>query len=388
MVTRFFNTKWLLFLVCLLLFNNCKVIKLTQQQQQQQQQEQEEQEERQQQQQQQQQQQATDNSSKLKGIYTIVPIFYATDRNIIPGQATAMFGTNWGGDQYSTGIVSVTVPKKHVIGNIEKTPWYRGEDKAKDFTIKSQQSLSQEKFYQALNGMCGKSSSRDVLIFIHGFNNTFEDAALRTAQVAYDLGFKGTTMMFSWPSNGSAVDYTQDGTNADWARPHLMSFLEDIASKVHPRNINIIAHSMGTRVLGQALREFKLAHINIHFTQVILAAPDIDAAIFKRDIVPCFTDASTHYTMYCSSNDVALKLSQKINGHPRAGDSGPGLVVAPPLETVDASGVLTDDFFNHTYFAKSDKLLRDIAALINNNATPAQRNLKMLNKTNLPYWKF
>jgi len=67
-----------------------------------------------------------------------------------------------------------------------------------------------------------------VLLFVHGYNVSFEDAARRTGQLAYDLGFEGPTVFFSWPSRGSVTAYTRRADRAV-GHPDLKSVLSDLA---------------------------------------------------------------------------------------------------------------------------------------------------------------
>lgn len=97
--------------------------------------------------------------------------------------------------------------------------------------------------------------------------------------------------------------------------------------------------------------------------EIILAAPDIDADVFMEQIAPALIAHRRPITLYASSNDVALKLSKKANGYPRAGDSGEGLVVMPGIETIDASEV-DSGFLGHSYFADVQSVISDLFQII------------------------
>ncbi len=128
-----------------------------------------------------------------------------------------------------------------------------------------------------------------------------------------------------WPSQAALEAYTIDQDNAIWSVPHLSRFLVDLQEKTDIDEIHVIAHSMGTRVLTQALAQARDEGFDLKLNNVILAAPDIDADTFKEQILPKISGVATRLTMYASSGDTALKLSQKIHGNDRLGLGGPFL---------------------------------------------------------------
>src|SRR4029077_17706276 len=129
------------------------------------------------------------------------------------------------------------------------------------------------------------SERKQILVFIHGFDVTFEQGTWRTAQLAYDLGFDEPPVLYSWPSMGHLRDYTVDEATFEWCVPHLKGLLADISTKCGAQMVHIIAHSMGNRILANALKEIALAAPQGALPQVqevILTAPDIDAGVFRQ----------------------------------------------------------------------------------------------------------
>src|SRR5215467_13646608 len=72
------------------------------------------------------------------------------------------------------------------------------------------------------------TGGRDLLIYVHGFNNTFEAAVLDAARLSDGIKFAGDTMVFSWPSRASLLDYNWDRESAMWSRDALDQVLEDV----------------------------------------------------------------------------------------------------------------------------------------------------------------
>jgi esterase/lipase superfamily enzyme len=147
---------------------------------------------------------------------------------------------------------------------------------------------------------------------------------------------------------------------------------------------------MGTRALTNALREFarEMEHEEKPFHQVVLAAPDIDAEVFRRDLVPALNKTAQRVTLYASSNDHALAASRKLHAYPRAGESGANLVVAPGLDTIDVSAVDTS-LLGHSYYGDNNTIIADLYRLIHESLPPERRErLQPAVYAGLPYWVF
>lgn len=291
-----------------------------------------------------------------------------------------------------TGIVDVTIPPGHVVGQIEAPSLITLEitdDPERHIVLQSIVELPQDDFYAALRERVGKTDDRSAFIFVHGYSTTFEEAAQRTAQIAYDLDFAGAPMMFSWPSQGTKLGYSIDEANAEWAVGHMKQFLERVAQEVGPGTVHLLAHSMGNRVLTKALQLMPATPDGQpRFNEVMLAAPDIDASTFKEQIAPAILGAGKRVTLYASANDEALTLSKKVHGYPRAGDAGEGLVVVAGVDTVDASRVETS-LTGHSYFGDNRTVLDDIFRLVRLGMPVDRRpSLQARELKGERYWEF
>jgi esterase/lipase superfamily enzyme len=234
------------------------------------------------------------------------------------------------------------------------------------------------------------SNKSNAFIFIHGYNVTFEDAARRTAQIAYDLGFDGAPVFYSWPSQGEIAGYRKDERNIELSERNLEEFLDDFFTFSGAENIYLIAHSMGNRALTRAIASLLVDKPTLRnrLKEVILAAPDIDAELFKREIAPALVATGRPITLYASSKDLALIASKKMNGYSRAGDSGGGLIITPGIETIDATSVDTS-FLGHSYFAETSSILSDLFHLIRKGQRADQRfGLRSAPSLRGQYWVF
>ena len=291
------------------------------------------------------------------------------------------------------GTCQVSIPNTHKTGELEAPSILRleiREDVRDHVVLQMIEPTLGDDFYRRLKTCVQSTQRSEVFVFVHGYNVTFDDAARRTAQIAYDVEFAGAPIFFSWPSQGGLLQYTVDETNVAWAVPHLKQFLLDVVHRSGAKSVNLIAHSMGNRALTKAIHELhmQLRHESALFNEIILAAPDVDADVFRRDLAPALIASSEHVTLYASSNDQALIASKKVHGSARAGDSGNGLVVIPGVETIDVSKLDTS-FLGHSYYGSSNPILTDIRQLIINSRPAAQRNwLQPKFHGGLTYWVF
>lgn len=323
--------------------------------------------------------------------FSVVPVFFATDRRPTGNSGPYEFFSGSKGDgNLKYGRVMVSIPRIHALGEIERPRWWKlefKEDVEKHMVLKSVQSMSEGIFFGEVNRQVPKVNRSEGLVYIHGFNTSFDDAALRAAQMAYDISFEGIPFLYSWPSQGSLLNYWNDGENNEWTIPHLTKFLEQLATRTGLKKIHIVAHSMGNRAFTQALVNISEMHPNrALFGQVILAAPDVNTQRFIEEIAPRIQSTARNITLYASSKDKALLLSQTINKGPRAGEAGPRLVVLNGIETIDVSNIDTD-FLGHSYYANTWTLINDLYHLLNLERRAGARQLKTATKNGLTYWK-
>ncbi|WP_197706826.1 alpha/beta hydrolase [Sterolibacterium denitrificans] len=324
--------------------------------------------------------------------YATVSVFFATDRNQTgktnPGE---MFGADRANLTY--GTCEVSVPRDHRMGELESPSIWRlefREDPAKHVVLLRAAVASKDRFFADVAERVRRSQAGSAFVFVHGYNVTFEDAARRTAQITYDLGFDGAPTFYSWPSRGATPAYTVDEQNIEWAQANLRNFLEDFFTRSDAEHVYLIAHSMGNRALTRAVASLLADKpaLRRRLSEVILTAPDIDAEVFRRDIAPALTAAGRPVTLYASSADKALIASRKVHGYARAGDSGNGLVVVPGIETVDATQVDTS-LLGHSYFAETRSVLSDMFYLIRDNKRADQRfGLRPVDAQAGRYWEF
>jgi esterase/lipase superfamily enzyme len=312
-----------------------------------------------------------------KSEFEIQKVYFGTDRQIIGRAAlNVLFGVQRT-KQLNYGEVDVSIPLDHRQGVLESPNIWHLEfhdDPEKHVTLLRTSTLSQNAFFTALRADIQASPKKNLLVFVHGFNVSFADAARRTAQMAYDLGFDGPPVFFSWPSQDRLASYTVDEQAIINAEPHLEQFLGDLLTQSDAENVYLIAHSMGNRGLMKALMMLALANPKEvkRIKEVVLAAPDIDTTEFTEQIAPALLKLGAPVTLYASSNDRALAASKRLHGGARAGESGDHLIVVNGIETIDASSTDTD-LIGHSYYGDRRSVLADMWYLINGDTRASKR---------------
>ncbi|AKU21084.1 alpha/beta hydrolase [Massilia sp. NR 4-1] len=244
-----------------------------------------------------------------------------------------------------------------------------------------------DSFFAALAAQVAAAPESSALLFVHGYKVSFEDAARRSAQLAYELGFRGAPLFYSWPSQGKPAGYPADEASVEWSQANLQRFLLDFLESCQVERIYLIGHGLGGRALAGAcaalLRERPGLAPRLH--AILLAAPDIDAGLFQRELAPAFAASARPLTLYASSADAALAAGHKAHAAARAGDAGPGLLVLPGVETIDASGADTG-FLGHAAAAPAP-VLSDMQELIGQDRGAAQRQgLRPAQQAGGRYW--
>jgi esterase/lipase superfamily enzyme len=330
-----------------------------------------------------------------RSTHNVVRVFYATDRKIAPLGSRVVDYENERADDEKVvmGTVDVSIPRGHKTGEMERPLTIlryevRKEDPEKDIVVLQITPKESAQVFREIQTAVAASHGKEALIFIHGYYVSFQEAARRTAQIANDLSFDGAPIMYSWPSRDEFLGYPADEATIEWTSPHFKNFLEDIAAQSGATTIHVIAHSMGNRALANALNSIvaENQHTKHLFSEIFLAAPDIDAGVFKN-LAAVFPKSADHVTLYASSKDKALILSKTFHQERRAGDSSV-LTVVPSIDTIDATSVDTE-FVGHSYFGDSRSILYDIFSVIKHYDPP---NLRFGMKPNDPqkptYWLF
>jgi esterase/lipase superfamily enzyme len=246
-------------------------------------------------------------------------------------------------------------------------------------------------------------SGKNILVFIHGFANSFLNSITRAAYNREWFAASGATpadttvIAFSWPSLGQLVaapphllpdDYLRDQSQAGRSGFHIARFfavLQPMLTQVRSqgRRVFLLAHSMGNFAL-QAAVESWFSHgtpAATLFDEVFLAAADERYDSFERPMgarLSRLADLSPRISIYYSIRDIALYLSFAVNLAPRLGHEGPihktdpGHYPPAHYRVPDCADVNDYDILNppdasHQYYRRSRRVRADIAAAMRND---------------------
>jgi len=308
-------------------------------------------------------------------------VWYGTDREPAGDEATEPYFTRTFDPELHFGSCVVCVPKSHRFGEIGSS-WLRRKFRTvvlrrEDDTLRivELQPLDAEGFVTSIREELGHWQRRTALIFVHGYNVSFGEAALRAAQIGFDLRVEGITAFFSWPSKGDLIPYTADEASVELAEKHFISFLENLASIHELQEINILAHSMGNRLLlrtvDDLLRSKRAGTLTVPIGQIILAAADVTAEKLKQTAAAYTSLAVRRVTNYSYQADRALLVSRKLHDQARAGLEPP-VFIHTGVDTISASN-LDLDLLGHGYIASAAPLLYDLSQLVHENKPPNKR---------------
>ncbi len=297
-----------------------------------------------------------------------VDMLVATTRAASPERGVVFSGAR--GSELSIENIVVSVPPGRAPGTLV----YPTEpaDPRTQFTVESMGGTEKgfsEGWFRRIAGREG-----DVLIFVHGFNTTYEESVFRFAQIVHDTGAKVAPVLFTWPSQGSVFDYLYDRESANFSRSALEAMIKRTSDDPRVRSVTVMAHSMGGWLTMEALRQLAIRERGLpaKIRNVVLASPDVDIDVFGRqlDDIGQSRDgrsprSTARFTVFASSDDRALQVSRRLaGGVQRLGSAN---VVAEPYRSdferrgvtiVDLSSVQVDDRLNHNKFAESPRIVQ------------------------------
>jgi esterase/lipase superfamily enzyme len=221
---------------------------------------------------------------------------------------------------------------------------------------------------------------------------TFEEAALRAAQISYDMAFHGVVVLFSWPSLGTWLPsaaglfpYSADEERANASGEKLADFLRALEGGPFHR-VHLVAHSMGNRVLLSGLADNSRTAA-LPLGHVAFVAADVYVDSFEAKWPKFQSAGALSVTSYASKGDLALAISNRLHNANRVGLIRDAPYWTPGLETIDASAVSTS-LLGHGDFAEKRSLLTDLGLLLREGLSAGGRGLHPVSFKEKNYWEF
>ena len=237
--------------------------------------------------------------------------------------------------------------------------------------------IDRETVVARLNRAVKNSPDRSVLVFIHGFNNRFEDSVYRFAQIVHDSGARSVPVLVTWPSRGSVLAYGYDRESTNYTRNALERLFQFLARDPDIKEVSILAHSMGNSLAIESLRQMAIRNgrLPAKFKNIMLASPDVDVDVFRSQIAD-MGSPRPRFTLFVSRDDRALAVSRRVWGDVIAlGSIDPE---QPPyknelaendISVIDLTKVKSGDSLHHDKFASSPEIVQLIGARISGGQT-------------------
>lgn len=301
-----------------------------------------------------------------------VNMLVATTRapdKVDPGEMFS--GERGAGLSFAAITVSIPPDAYRTVGEVQ-WPESAPPDPMRAFTTVDAEILNLPAAIAELNKRLAETPKRQVLLFVHGYNTHFSDAVYRFAQIVHDSDAPVAPVLFTWPSRGKLLQYGYDHESATYSRDALENVLQALARDPSVGEISVLAHSMGNWVTLEALRQMAIRNRGLpgKIKNVMLAAPDVDFDVFKRQIATMDAQPSI-FTLFVSRDDEALAVSRRVWGDkPRVGAVDPraepyrDVLAQDRIQVIDLTEVASGggDKLGHTKFAEAPGVVRAIGA--------------------------
>jgi esterase/lipase superfamily enzyme len=315
-----------------------------------------------------------------------VPVLFATDRD---GSSSGGYRGVLRTGAPIFGSATITVKAQGV-----RTDFIYGTKRVAASTLSGKPSqtaeLSEEGFEKSLNNSTESGGhSKPILLFVHGYNVTFEDAITSGARLALGMRLPITPVVYTWASAGSALSYLHDEDTVRVSTLSFTTFLYRLLT-TQKRPVIIVAHSMGARIVTGALAELSRRNCACKaLAKVVLAAPDLNVLELSAQWSALQQFGNIKWTIYASSNDIALILSHIIHHYQRVGDPRPSLFISKGSDTVDASATSSAlDSWGHSYVIGNPMVAADIGSWVAKDLLPSARGLNQEFQGNSVYYVF
>jgi esterase/lipase superfamily enzyme len=278
------------------------------------------------------------------------------------------------------------LPFKEVDGRIVEQP-----------DLAARRAEAAEMFRRVVVSQLERTPRKEIFLFVHGYHNSFADAAFAMAELWHFLGRIGVPLVYTWPAGHPGLfGYTYDRESSEFTIYHLRTVLGLISGFPEVEKIHLIAHSRGTDVAVAAARELTIAaraagidpreRYKIH--NLVLAAPDLDLEVATQRIVGDRLPLSVHrFTIYTSPEDKAIGAASRLFASPRGrlGTFGQEQVtglIEEVMEYSNANVALVNfdrakdalgsigDRFGHSYFRDSPTVASDVVLTLRDDLDP------------------
>lgn len=306
-------------------------------------------------------------SAQAQSMIDTVP--YLTIRNINPNESPKKYYGKTRGE-LSAGFCDITRTENGFLKPLsELAPFYIPED---DVELTRLRIFPPNEVFKTFKETTG---SRNPLLYTHGYYMDFDRTCKRAAHLQRNVGLEGKVLLFSWPSAGDIINYTEDVSDVEWSSFEYEQTVVKLVEEFGEGRVDLASHSLGGRALFNALRG--LAHgregMPPLLNNVIFLAPDVDAGLFELYLEK-IRPLAKKITIYATDTDRPLSLSRGVNGYPRLGEVGPHLSNLEGVEIIDISSLSLQSISGHVYHLYNPEVSKDLSQLLNEGKSASERS--------------
>jgi len=231
----------------------------------------------------------------------VVDVFYITNRRPLAGRSDEFSEER--DDSLSYGTAKVRMPANIRIGDGQKPEIPRGILHNRHAAILAVTPLSEADFFAALSARLIATHSQLFNLLVHGIDHSFDSAVRQAASLSFDLDMPQPMVVFAWPTTLGILpgSYTRDRAQVSGSARQLANFLEALQKSVHPRELNVVAHSLGCKVACETfdflLPEESWNEAETKLSNIVLAAPDVGRKDFDETFVSDMAKISKRVTV-------------------------------------------------------------------------------------------
>ena len=268
-----------------------------------------------------------------------------------------------------------------------------------------------------------KARRKEVVLYVHGYNTSFEEAALTMGELCHFLGREFVCGIFTWPAGGTRgrlLGYDIDRESGEYAVEDLLKTIRLIGQTPGVERLHLLAHSRGTDTLATALaqlsaeaymlrsspdREFRIGH-------VVLVAPDLDGDVALTKIFRVFSDPDLPFgdkaapgalipparrlrvTLYASPDDKAIATASwlfgsiarlgRLDANALSADQVEAIAMLRAVDIIEVRG--STDFFGHSYLTSNPRVSADLIAMLRYGLRPNEPG-RPLEEVKRPFWR-
>jgi esterase/lipase superfamily enzyme len=355
---------------------------------------------------------------------TDVPVLYATNRGAVIEKPEPIH-TILPSERLRMGVAHVrigddtldwdTLHRLSTSDDPDERPIVRLQELEQLASLEPQDDVARapdaQAFFALVNKALAASDSRDLLVYVHGSNNTVSRATAKAAQLRHFTGRRMVVLAFLWPSAGSIARYFTDVVNAAASVDDFVRLIELLAANTQAASIRVLAYSAGAQIVSPGLAHLgtprpgesrEQLRQRLRLAQIYFAAPDVDTRQFVDDLAR-YVKIVDRVSVAANLNDSALRIASLVHRASRAGRPNPTELDAAQTEfllaasrelgfdllKVDPNTIPQLPWNSHAFWYDDPWVSSDLLGLMLLSAAPPQRGLEPAHtETGKLYWTF